>query len=188
MLNWNLENGQVIRLGELIDRAVTAWETNSNPEIANRRTSVDKKHAFEDLKHFLSLFTSTFYMNSAITDADLEAMGLRPRRRPAARPTPEPDEAPEVSVVTGHHTVSVYVARTQHGVPVRSLNTKYYGFILRYRIGSGNERHQQMSTRLHVTLSFESGDEGKRLYFSVAWLNARLQHGPWSDELSTLIN
>ena len=186
---WKLNSTQVTKLIDLMDHAEAAWEANRNPETANRRTSAEKKQAFSELKRFLSLFTDSFYVNEAITDADIEAMGLRPRHTHVSLPKPAPDEAPEVTAVVGqHHDVTVYVSKAQHGEPVRSLNTKYYGFIIRYRKDGEEGRQQQMSTRLHTTLYFEPEDEGKRLHFSVAWLNARLQNGPWSDEISTLIN
>ncbi|MDR2470271.1 MAG: hypothetical protein LBD27_07330 [Tannerella sp.] len=186
---WNLEQTQVLKLSDLMENAEASWEANTNPETANRRTSAEKKQAFSELKHYLSMFTNSFRVNEAITDADIAAMGLRPRHTHAAQPRPEPDEAPEVTAVVGqHHDVTVYVGKAQHGEPVRSLNTKYYGFILRYRKDGQTEWSQQLSTRLHVTLYFEPEDEGKRLYFTVSWLNARLQNGPWSDEVSTMIH
>jgi hypothetical protein len=173
----------------LTENAEAAWEANTNPETASRRTSAEKKQAFSELKRYLSLFSNAFYVNEAITDADIEAMSLRPRHTHTALPKPEPDEAPEVTAVVGqHHNVTVYVSKAQHGEPVRSLNTKYYGFIIRYRKDGEEAWQQQLSTRLHVTFCFESEDEGKRLHFSVSWLNARLQNGPWSDEISTMIH
>jgi hypothetical protein len=186
---WGLSDMQVAKLNQLLASAVAAWEANSNPEVANRRTSAEKKTAFSELKHFLSFFTGSFYVIDAITDADIEAMGLRPRHAHASLPKPEPAEAPEVTAVVGqHHDVTVYVSKAQHGEPVRSLNTQYYGFMIRYRKDGEETWHQQMSTRLHITLYFEPEDEGKRLHFVVAWLNTRLQNGPWSDEVSTLIH
>ena len=186
---WGLNDMQVTKLNQLMDSAAAAWEANSNPETSNRRTAAEKKAAFSALRRFLSLFTESFYINEAVTDAEIEAMGLRPRHAHATQPKPEPTEAPEVTAVVGqHHDVTVYVSKAQHGEPVRSLNTKYYGFIIRYRKDGQEGWQQQMSSRLHATLYFEPEDEGKRLHFSVAWLNGRLQHGPWSDEISTLIN
>ena len=186
---WGLNDVQVAKLNQLTGSAVASWEANSNPETTNRRTAAEKKAAFSELKHFLSLFTESFYVNDAITDADIEAMGLRPRHVHVSQPKPEPTEAPEVSAVVGqHHDVTIYVSKAQYGVPVRSLNTQYHGFTIRYRKEGESEWQQQMSSRLHTILYFESEDEGKRLYFAVAWLNGRLQHGPWSDEVSTLIN
>jgi hypothetical protein len=186
---WNLNDMQVSKLNGLTENAESTWKTNGNPETANRRTSAEKKQAFSELKHFLSRFTDSFYGNDAITDADMEAMGLRPRKMHSTRPKPEPDEAPEVRAMIGqHHEVTVYVSKTQHGEPVRSLNTKYYGFIVRYRKDGEEGWQQQMSTRLHTTLHFDPEDRGKQLRFAVAWLNGRLQHGPWSNEIATQIN
>ncbi|MDR2119915.1 MAG: hypothetical protein LBP64_03450 [Tannerella sp.] len=44
------------------------------------------------------------------------------------------------------------------------------------------------STRLHMTLLFDEADEGKHVTFTAAWINPRLQHGPWSDAIKVLIN
>jgi hypothetical protein len=59
---------------------------------------------------------------------------------------------------------------------------------VRYRREGDDVWHSEFSTRLHVLLPFDDADRGKRLIVSAAWINPRFQHGPWSTDLSALIN
>jgi hypothetical protein len=42
--------------------------------------------------------------------------------------------------------------------------------------------------RLRTDISFDGKDTGRRFELMAAWINPRLQHGPWSHELSGVIN
>ncbi|MDR3236332.1 MAG: hypothetical protein LBT48_06360 [Prevotellaceae bacterium] len=187
---WDLKSSDTDKLLAYVDNAVHAYEVNINPELKNRHTSMIKKEAFITLKTFMSLFTLQLLADELISDAEIEAMGLRPRQHHASLPLPDPTEAPEITAVVGqHHDVTVYVSVAQHGHPAEYLKKKgYAGFILRYRKEGDSEWHQELSTKLHTMLLFDAEDEGKHVTLTVAWINPRLEHGPWSDETTTLIN
>jgi hypothetical protein len=54
---------------------------------------------------------------------------------------------------------------------------------------AGSEGWEQVNTtRKHYTLIFDDGAEGRHLLVRAAWLNPRLQPGPWSDTDRKLIN
>ncbi|MDR2359653.1 MAG: hypothetical protein LBD87_07660, partial [Prevotellaceae bacterium] len=59
---------------------------------------------------------------------------------------------------------------------------------VRYRKEDCEEWHSGYSTRLHTDLFFNGEDSGKRLILMAAWINPRLQQGPWSNEITVLIN
>jgi hypothetical protein len=40
---------------------------------------------------------------------------------------------------------------------------------------------------LHHTLFFEPEEEGKRILLKAAWVNHRMEAGPWSNEISEII-
>jgi hypothetical protein len=40
---------------------------------------------------------------------------------------------------------------------------------------------------LYHTLLFEQADEAKRIFLSAAWMNPRLEEGPWSEEFSEIV-
>jgi hypothetical protein len=188
--DWNLEAAPVTQLNQLVHDAEAAYRANLNPETANHLTATTKKVSFAVLRAFLSTFVNVLVANKLISDADIEAMGLPSREHHFHQPLPVPGEAPEVSVMVGqHHDVTLYVAIPQHGQPSEFLTKKgFHGFVVRYRKSDETEWHEEHSTRLHLTLLFDSGDEGKHLVVTVAWINPRIQHGPWSDEITVLIN
>jgi hypothetical protein len=187
---WQLPAASVQKLNLLTANAKTAYLANVNPELANHLTASNKKVAFLNLKNFLSLFVKSLVANDAVSESDLEAMGLPSRIHHFKQPDPVPTEAPTMTVVVGqHHDVTVYVSVLQHGHPSEYLSKKdYYGFVIRYRKEGETEWHEEHSTRLHITLMFDSEDAGKHLKLTSAWVNPRIQHGPWSDEDTVLIN
>jgi hypothetical protein len=187
---WQLDANQVLQLNALFGNADVAYQANLNPETANHLTASNKKVNFAALKAFLSTFVNVLVANTNISDADIEAMGLPSRDHHFHQPLPVPTDAPETTAVVGqHHDITVYVAIPQHGHPSEFLTKKgYHGFVVRYRKEGETEWHEEHSTRLHLTLLFDNEDEGKHLILATAWINPRIQHGPWSDEISVLIN
>jgi hypothetical protein len=187
---WNLDTNQVQQLNMLNGNADVAYQNNLNPETANRRTAANKRVALAAFKVFLATFANVLVANTAISEADLEAMGLPSREHHFHEPLPPPSDAPENTAVVGqHHDVTVYVAIPQRGHPSEFLTKKgYHGFVTRYRKSDETEWHEEHTTRLHLTLLFDSEDEGKHLTLKTAWINPRIQHGPWSDEITVLIN
>jgi hypothetical protein len=189
-MEWHLDPDQVMQLNMLSGNADAAYQANLNPETANRRTAANKRTSFTVLKRFLSTFINVLVANTAISESDLEALGLPSREHHFHPALPVPNEAPVVTVVVGqHHDITVYVSIPQLGHPSEFLKKKgYHGFVIRYRKEGETEWHEEHSTRLHTTLIFDAEDEGKHLILTVAWINPRIQHGPWSDEDTVLIN
>jgi hypothetical protein len=187
---WQLNSSDVTELRTRFSTAERAWLVNLNPEDSSHRTATDKKVAIKDLRDFCSLYTPVLVANRLISEEDLQAMGLPSRIHHFNEPIPAPPEAPGITVIVGqHHDIDVYAAITEHGHPTQSVTTKrYHGIVLRYRMESEETWHEQISTRLHVTLLFEDEDEGKHIILRAAWVNPRMQHGPWSNDVRVLVN
>ncbi|MDR1957720.1 MAG: hypothetical protein LBQ54_01510 [Planctomycetaceae bacterium] len=96
---------------------------------------------------------------------------------------------PPVAARDQHHEVTVYVSTRLHGHPTEYLKDgKFYGFLLKYKIEGEPEWQQAVSTRLHHTLIFGEEEEGKDVLLQAAWVNPRIQNGPWSEEVRELVN
>jgi hypothetical protein len=187
---WDLDDAQVVKFSNLYGAANSAYVINQNPETANRQTAANKRVSFALLRTFLGTYVNVLVANTKISENELQSMGLPSREHHFHPPVEVPKDAPEVVAMVGqHHDVTVYVAIPQHGQPSEFLKKAgYYGFVIRYRKEGETEWHEEHSTRLHFTLLFDSEDEGKHLLLTAAWINPRIQHGPWSDEISVLIN
>jgi hypothetical protein len=59
---------------------------------------------------------------------------------------------------------------------------------LKYLIDGENQWQSIVSTRLHYTLIFTDAEEGKYIRIQGAWVNPRMQNGPWSEEVRELVN
>jgi hypothetical protein len=185
---WKLDTGHLNRVTAEIETANMAYAANSDLATRNRTTVKHKNDAFGKLKHTLPLFIDSLISNLNVPDAALKIMGLRSRTHHSRRPLPVPAEAPVASIVHRHDEIIVQANRISHDHPTHSKTTKrYHGIKLRISIeGIPGHRHE-LSTRLRYKLSFSREHEGKRVTVSIAWINPRLQEGPWSDDISTVI-
>jgi hypothetical protein len=189
-MDWQLDADMVSTLGILVDNGNTAYLANANPETTNRATSAAKRAAFKTLKPFMSNCTMALVVNTHVPDDALDAMGLPSRTHHYHTPLPEPGEEPDIHAVVGQHgVVTVYVKIPQQGHPSEYMTRKgYHGFVVQYRKAGDTEWREEHTTRLHISLSFDSEDTGKNLEVKAAWINPRLQRGPWSDAITVLIN
>ncbi|MDR0338425.1 MAG: hypothetical protein LBI18_15230 [Planctomycetaceae bacterium] len=187
---WQINPNSIQLFESLLNEAKNAFEHNSNKELKNKATVVLKNATFVALKHFLSAFVNTLEGNLNVPDEAITAMSLRPRHPHARQPLPVPNDAPMLTAVVGqHHDVTVYVRSLLHGHPTEQLNNrKYAGFLLKYKLDPNEQWQFLVSTKLHHNLLFNNEDKGKNLHLQAAWVNPRMQNGPWSEELEELVN
>ncbi|MDR1097510.1 MAG: hypothetical protein LBL57_05200 [Tannerella sp.] len=185
---WMLDPERLSTLTYLTTSANTAYKANIDKAKRNLLTSAHKKAAFGELKPFLSLFVSYLEITSSVPDEALESMSLRPRHHHKSEPIPPPEEEPVLTTVRRHGEITAYVSREELGHPTESVTRpKYHGFKLRWRFVGETEYHIELSTRLHYTIFFEREDATKRVELEAAWINPRLQEGPWSDTITEVI-
>jgi hypothetical protein len=186
--SWGLDEARLASLNALIEGASKAYQANSDRATRNHVTSVGKKTAFTELKNFLSLFINYLEGHESVPDAALALMNLRPRLRPGRQPLPTPTEAPLVSTLYRKDELVVYVTRSGYGQPTQGVQLKpYHGFKLRWKFEEETAWRLELSTRLRHILYFEMKDEGRRIVLTAAWMNPRLQEGPWSDPITKVI-
>jgi hypothetical protein len=187
---WKLETDFVGRITSATADAVTTFNANSNPETKNHKTAAAKIAAFRVLRACISEADNVLRGNLLVSDAELTGMGFRSRVNHAREPLPVPDDAPELTVIAGqHHEVTIFASMPLHGRPVGSMRKKsYYGLVVRFRVEGREEWREELGTRLKITLEFATEDVGKHVTVLAAWMNPRLQRGPWSDETVVLVN
>jgi hypothetical protein len=187
-VEWEIDSARLEMLTSLVTVAEEAYHANSNRSLRNHATAVVKKAAFAELKHFLSAFINYLEANLSVPDEALAEMNLRSRKRAARLPLPAPDEAPVISVIRRNDEVTVYARRIGYGHPTHGLQVKHYhGFRLRWRFEDETHWRTEISTRRRYTLNFDRRDGVRRIIFAAAWVNPRLQPGPWSGEVSEII-
>jgi hypothetical protein len=187
---WQLDQILLTQFNELLEVAESCYSSNSDKELRNRATVKAKDGAFTELKHFLAMYVNTLEGNTNITDEMIESMGLRPRHPHSHKPIPAPTEAPVLTAIVGqHHDVTLYISTLQHGHPTQHIKDgKFAGFMLKYKIDNDTQWETVIATQLHYTLFFKDEDEGKHVFLKAAWVNPRMQNGPWSEEVRELIN
>jgi hypothetical protein len=181
---WRLDPEQTAMLQTLTTNANVAYAANNNPASKNHITSVDKQFAFGELKRFLGTYINFLEGNIHVSDEALAVMQLRPRSHPARHPISLPTIQPVISVVRKHGELTVYVAQPQIHPTSSIAPGNYHAFALQWKFEGETEYRTVISTRLHHTLFFDRKDETRRVILSAAFVNPRLQPGPWSDEIT----
>lgn len=187
---WGLPTATLTDIGSKRADAEAAYAANQDIAGKSRATVAAKNETFRILREAMRLFTPTLVVNMKISNDELEQMGLPTRIHHYHGPLPVPSHTPNVDVHSGeHHVVDVYVSNPQLGQSTTYLKDhEEYGFILRHKLDDEDVWHEKNYTRLHVRLTFEDKDVRKNLSLQVAWINPRLEHGPWSDMITVIIN
>jgi hypothetical protein len=187
---WNISVSLLQQLTDLNNAYESAYNANAAVETKNHFTVAAKNAAGAALRAYLCGFVNYLLGNPLVTNEGLDAMGIRPRHPVHHQPLPPPTEAPIISLVTGqHHDVDIYLFNNQAGHPTTYLaDPNHYGALLQYKFADTADWQQVILTRKHHTLIFDDTAEGQYLLARAAWLNPRLQQGPWSDTDKKLIN
>jgi hypothetical protein len=186
---YGLDPTGILTFDTLLSTAKSAYEANIDAATKNATTSVAKKAAFAGLKNFLGMYINALEGNAKVPDSDIALMDLRPRHPQGHHPLPPPADKLVMSLDAQDDELTVYVARPEHDQPTSTVAPeRHFGFILRYKMEGDADYKTVVSSRLHHTLYFEHADEGKRLFLSAAWVNRRMEPGPWSKEISQVIN
>jgi hypothetical protein len=186
--DWEIPATFTSQLTTLTTAANTTYAVNSDKATKNLTTSTAKKTAFGELKNFLGTFIKFLQGNLLVPDDALILMGIPSRHHHAHQPIPRPTEAPAVSLVRHHDEVTVYVARPEHDQPTHSLaEAGFAGFMVRWRLEGDSQDHTETVERLHLTLHFAREDEGKKLILAAAWVNPRLEPGPFSPDVTEIL-
>jgi hypothetical protein len=185
---WKIDEERLALFDALLHNANNAYAANNDKATRTAITSALKKAAFGELKHFEAPFIDYLVANLNVPDTALEFMGLRSRQHHAHQPLPRPTTPLVMSIKRLHDEITVYVAEPEHDQPTSSVApAHHHGFMLRYRMENETGYQTVVSTRLHHTLYFERTDETKRIYLSAAWINPRIEPGPWCEEISEVI-
>jgi hypothetical protein len=187
---WGLETSQLTKLSTLYNTANAAYEANAPLEARNHKTASAKDEAFKFLHEFLSVFILSLTANLKITNGQLVAMGLNSREHHHKDPLPRPPKAPFLEAFAGkHHVIDAYVSAEQLGNTTTYVREEpRYTVILKYKFEGEDEWHEVHSTRLHIRLDFTAADVQKHVTLTAAWSNPRFEYGPWSNEVTVLVN
>ncbi|MDR1191312.1 MAG: hypothetical protein LBK60_06585 [Verrucomicrobiales bacterium] len=187
---WHINPDTLADLERLIAAADKAYAANLPKSTRNSVSVIRKNSTFRALQPALSAFINFLLSkDSGVPDTDLLGMGIRPRQRVHRSPLPAPAEAPLlVSRITAHLTISVTVSVPQLGHPTEFLAPPAYRAThLQYKLADEPEWENVFMPRKRHALRFKDHALGRRCFIRAAWLNPRLEAGPWSDIKSVIV-
>jgi hypothetical protein len=187
---WGIPDALLQQLSILANAARSAYNENSNPGTKNHATAAAKDEAFERVKEFLVTFLPSLIANDKIGNEELEAIGLHTRRVVRASALSRPPHAPELEVIAGkQHELDAYASIPRLGQSTSRLKEhEEYALFLRYKREDETTWSEKYSSRMHVRLVFGEEHVGKSVTVTAAWVNPRFEHGPWSAQVTAIIN
>jgi hypothetical protein len=186
---WNIDVAALDRLAALVAGAESALEANAARETKNHFTVVHQQEACRALHRELGVFINYLLGNPRVPDFQINAMGIRPRHRTARSPLPPPREAPVLSVFTGRpRMATLFLSDNQAGHPTEFLTSSpRRAAHVQYRLAGAAEWENLHLTRKRHILELGQEASGRYLQVRAAWLNPRLQAGPWCDERRAMV-
>jgi hypothetical protein len=189
---WNIPSTEITEFDALIVAFDDALSIAENPATRTKVAVQAKNDARKAVKRKARALLKAFVtFNSAVTNADRDAMGLpiyKTGRTPAPVILTVPFAEvmlPSPAVVEIHFRDSEKLKRAKpagaHGVEiawaVRDDPPEDWSELV----------HSSFDTRTPYRLTFDGFQRGKTLYFALRWENTRGEKGPWSEIYNTII-
>ncbi len=174
----------------------TDWDTKYPASITAQATAASAVQAKSDSRgaaeDFVRPFVSMLQANTAVTDAQRQALGItvRLKTRTAAG---APNSKPVASIDTSQrlrHTISFVdeLTPTSRAKPDGAQGCEIWMKVGDPAPSGPNDVHYlALDTRTPYVTDFEAGDAGKTAYYMLRWISTRGETGPWSQTVSGTI-
>ena len=167
------------------------WKDKDTRTNLARINLVKDREVFEPLYRRLARILKE---SISVSDSQLEAMGIPPRRSGGNTPTPKADEEPELEwEIIGKGRIRVYFFRKggkRHSAKLKGQHGVEFWWVIlpEHRAVFIDElTHSEFDTRSPYTFEFSDRLSGQYLYFAARWENTRSEKGPWSEIIAVMI-
>jgi hypothetical protein len=93
-----------------------------------------------------------------------------------------------VSVTRAGFEVTLHFVQQEHDRLTESIMEEFvHGAVIEYRFEGETAYRKEIVTKKKYTFFFTEEDEGKRVSVRVAWVNSKLEAGPFCREFSFVV-
>jgi hypothetical protein len=189
---WQIAPTYFAPLTVLQSRWNIVYPAASNPQNRTQAAVRERNECQTEYTRGIRLFTNQHLANNPlVSNADKERIGLHipsGTRHPAPDPTSSPaivridtserqqhtihfvDESGSRAKPAGVHSCDVFMKKG--APPATDADLVYAG----------------TDTRTPFTVRFDSSEVGLTVYYRLRWVNTRGVHGPWSEQVSAVVN
>jgi hypothetical protein len=142
------------------------------------------------LKKYARWFIDSLEVNLKVPDEALDKMGLPPREKPANQPDPPPTTHLVITFKKIDNTLRLQGSQQISGQPKSTVGPKklHFGIIFKVKVEGEPEPRIIPTTKLHADIIFPPEYKGRHAKVSGAWLNSRLDPGPWCDDIDIILD
>jgi hypothetical protein len=185
--NWDITAADLQEFKDLLDPADKAVDANANLQTRNKESTAHKNGAMKLLVDNLRAWVRWLRANKKISNSELAEMGLQLRDYHHHAPKPRPNETAVLTARVTHLAIKVFASVPQGSHPTQHVTRPgYHGLYIRWR-AEGGEWMNMNTTRTTATLKFAPEQVGKIVEIIAAWVNPRLQPGPWGESIRVLV-
>jgi hypothetical protein len=175
----------------------TIWnEYNADPNARSKNMTLAKNAARTVYEPMVRQVITIMVGNPAVSNFDLESMGIFGRRQGKHFPhVPIPEDVPDFRIeqALGHRLIlhfhahdtdresSVAKPHGVHGVEIG------WAILATPPTSYSDLAKSAFDTATPYTFTFDIPDAGKTIYIALRWENSRGEKGPWSDIQSAII-
>ena len=201
MTAWGISTTEFKRVENPYLNTRKAYDRNAAKATRGDKSAADLHVDMQRLKPIISDFVISLRGNLTISDDMLIIMNIPLRRRTyhQAHPAPEDDAVFEFRRIA-HLLYQIVMQSLAAGHPRQTMTDRrrHHGYWFDYIIIDHdapipdpetitNWEHREF-TKLRETITFPASAEGKRLIGRAAWINRRLQNGPWSEPVNITLS
>ena len=184
---WGISNAELQEFKGLLDPAEETVNANKNLQARNKESTARKNAAMRALLVYMRALILLLRANKKVSEADLRAMGLPSRECHYHAPKPAPNEKAVLHARVMRFAIKVSASVPQTGHPSESVTRPgYHGLLVRSRV-EGEDWREVYTTRVTATLKFTPEQVGKCVEILAAWINPRLEPGPWGETIRVIV-
>ena len=201
MTAWEISTTRFKRVENPYLNTVKSYDKNAAKATRGDKSAIDLHDDMKKLRPIVAVFVIFLRGNTNIPDDMLAVMNIPPRLRTyhQAQPAPDDDAVFEVRRVA-HLLYQILMQSLAAGHPRQTMTDRrrHYGYRFEYIIIDHAAPIPDIETitnwefleftKLRNNITFPQAAEGKRLIGRAAWINNRLQPGPWSEPVNITLS
>jgi hypothetical protein len=188
LLLYKIPEADYTKAENLEEKARTAFEINAMPATKNKITVLEKNEAFKELKTYMSWFNKSLEANLNIPNIALIEMGLPSREHTHHGDHPRPKRMPVVTLSKEGLETTLFFAQQEHNHPTESIVDEFvHGARIEFRFDNDTVWQSETVTKKRYTFIFTEEDAGKQVHVRVAWVNTKLEAGPYCREFTFIV-
>jgi hypothetical protein len=192
LTTWQIDPTYFAPLLTLQGRWNIVYPAASNPQNRTQADVLERNECQTEYTHNIRVFTKQHLANNPlVSNADKERIGLNVPSG-THHPTPDPTRAPAiVRIETSERQQHTIHFTDEDGSRAKPAGVHSCDVFMKKGTPPATDADLVFAgtdTKTPFTVRFDSSEVGLTVYYRLRWVNTRGVHGPWSEQVSAVVN